>query len=98
MEAPERLERLLHEILHNLQVIRMEAELRKKARSERISLGVLDATKDIEKLLEEVKTKFHALSMKLAVKAPGIDTVHFIEPMYALAVQNIPTVRSGSTK
>jgi hypothetical protein len=71
METPERLERLLHEILHNLQVIRMEAELRKKARSERISLGVLDATKDIEKLLEEVKTKFHALSIKLAVKAPG---------------------------
>jgi len=32
------------------------------------------------------------------VKASGIGTVQFIEPMYALAVQTIPTVRSGSTK
>jgi hypothetical protein len=53
MEAPERLERLLHEIMNNFQVIRMEAELRKKARSERIPQDVLDATKDIEKLLED---------------------------------------------
>ena len=60
MEASERLERLLHEIRNNLQVISMEAELLKKARarSEQVPPDVLDATQHIKKLLEEVRQYF----------------------------------------
>jgi hypothetical protein len=58
MEDFKPLEHLFHEIQNNLQVIRMEAELVKKARSEKIPQGVLDATQDIEKLLEEVRQHF----------------------------------------
>ena len=58
MENFKHLESLFHEIQNNLQVIRMEAELLKKARSQKIPQGVLDATQDIEKLLEEVRQHF----------------------------------------
>ena len=52
-----RLGSILHEIGNNLQVIRMEAELLKKANSEQ-SQTISDATQDIEKLLEEVRQYF----------------------------------------
>jgi nitrogen-specific signal transduction histidine kinase len=58
MEASNRLGRLVHEIRNNLQVIRMEAELLKKASSEQKPQPILDAIQDIEKLLEEVKENF----------------------------------------
>jgi len=43
-----RLERLLLQIQNNLQVIRMEAELRKEPISEQVPQCVLEATQDIE--------------------------------------------------
>ena len=58
MEDIQRLERLLHDIQNNLQVIRMEAELLKEPTSEQVPQCVLDATQDIEKLLEEVRQQF----------------------------------------
>jgi hypothetical protein len=56
MEDIQRLERLLHEIQNNLQVIRME--LLKEATSEQTPQAVLQATQDIEKLLEQVRQHF----------------------------------------
>ena len=58
MEVPDRLERLLHAIQNNLQVIRTEAELVKTARSNQVPQCVLEATQDIEKLLGEVRQHF----------------------------------------
>ena len=58
MEDIERLERLLHGIQNNLQVIRMEAALQKKPTPEQVPQCVLEATQDIEKLLEEVRQHF----------------------------------------
>ena len=58
MDEIERLERLLHAIQNNLQVIRMEGELLKQPTSEQIPRGVLEATQDIEKLLEEIRQHF----------------------------------------
>jgi hypothetical protein len=57
MEAPNRLGHLFHEILNNLQVIRMEAESLKKTSSEQ-SQTISDAIQDIENLLDEVKENF----------------------------------------
>jgi hypothetical protein len=67
--ASKRLEHLLHEIQNNLQVIRMEAELVKTAKSNQIPQCVLDAIQGIEKLLGS-KTTFLAPSINIAaVKA-----------------------------
>jgi hypothetical protein len=54
----EAIERLLHNIENDLQVIRMEAVLLKKSTPEQIPQNVLEATQDIQKLLEEVRQYF----------------------------------------
>ena len=57
-ETVEAIDRLVHEILNNLQVISMEAELLMDRRSKRKPKCAIDAAQSIEKLLAEVRHHF----------------------------------------